>query len=85
MTYRQGDSEQKINPYTNIVFNSLNKADGVSDGRPVTFDITFQFNPILFDPTISDQKVTVNASSEELLLPSAQPFNATLKPEEATP
>lgn len=77
MTYRQGDSDQTASPYQNIVFNSLSKAENANDGRPVTFELTFQFNPLLFNPTISNQKVTVNASSEELLLPSSQPFDAT--------
>lgn len=84
MIYRQNDAEQTINPYTNIVFNSLSKAENATDGRPVTFEITFQFNPILFDPKISDQKITVNASSEDLLLPSAQPFDASQTTEGAT-
>lgn len=85
MTYRQGDVEQSLSPYTNIVFNSLSKAENSSDGRPISFELTFQFDPLLFSPTISDQKVTVNASSEDLLLPSAQPFDATQIPEGATP
>lgn len=80
-TFRQGDTEQTITPYTGIVFGSLNKVDNVSDGRPVTFEITFQFNPILFQPTISNQKTEVNASSEDLLLPSTQPFDAAPAPQ----
>lgn len=77
MTYRQNDAEQTITPYANVVFANLSKAEEATDSRPVTFEISFQFDPILFNPTITDQKVTVNASSEELLLPDTQPFNST--------
>jgi len=73
--YSQGDSKQKIDPFTGVTFNSLGKSETSSDGRPVSFEITFQYDPVLFLQNVSKQAITVNASSEELLLPQAKPFN----------
>jgi len=74
-TYVQGDAEQTVQPFTGVVFNSLGKAESVTDGKPVSFEITFTFNPVMFNPASSKNNIKVNASSEELLLPESTPFN----------
>lgn len=73
--YSQGGSDQTIQPFAGVVFNSLGKSESVTDGKPVSFEITFTFNPVMFDPSTSKNTIKVNASSEELLLPESKPFN----------
>ena len=79
-TYVQGGAEQKVQPFTGVVFNSLGKSESATDGKPVSFEITFTFNPVMFDPSASKTLIKVNASSEDLLLPESKPFNE-LSPE----
>lgn len=79
-SYKQNDATQKIKPFSNIVFTSLGKTDQAEDNKNVNFQITLQFNPVMFNQGIKDTKTTVNASSEELLLPTTQPFSETPSP-----
>ncbi len=76
-SYKQNDATQTLKPFSNIVFSSLGKTEETQGNKNVGFQITFQIDPTMFNQAISDQKIKVNASSEELLLPSAQPFNET--------
>lgn len=78
--YKQDDASQKVKPFTNIVFNSLGKTDQAEDNKNVSFQITFQLDPVMFNQKTTGGKITVNASSEELLLPSSQPFSETALP-----
>lgn len=73
-TYKDGDANQSVKPFLSIVFSSLGKTEQADNGKDVGFQITLQFDPILFSQKISDAKITVNASSEDLALPSAKPF-----------
>lgn len=73
-SYTKADVEQKTQPFTGVVFNSLGKSESATDGRPVSFEITFTFDPVMFDPSITNNSIKVNASSEELLLPDSKPF-----------
>lgn len=74
-TYTRNDSEETITPFSNIVFTSLGKNEQSEDGNNVGFKIGFTFEPVMFAQDITNGKITTNASSEELLLPSAQPFS----------
>lgn len=74
-TYTQNDAKQKLKPFTSVVFSSLGKSQQSTTGDSVGFQISFQIDTQLFSQQIKDQKISVNASSEELLLPSSQPFN----------
>lgn len=76
-TYKQGESNNKIQPFKGVVFASLGKTEQSENGKSVGFLINFQVDPFIFSQSISDQKITVNASSEELLLPSTKPFSET--------
>lgn len=76
-TYKQGDSEQTIAPFSDVVFGSLGKGEDNLQNKNVSFRIDFKINPVMFDQKISNVKLTVNATSEELLLPTSQPFNET--------
>lgn len=73
--YKQGDSEQTMTPFSSIVFQSLGKTEGDAGNKNVSFQIDFTLNPLMFDQKTTDTKLTVNATSEELLLPTSQPFN----------
>ncbi len=73
-TYKQGDSKSTIQPFNGVVFSSLGKTGKAEDGKNVSFQITLTLNPVMFAQDIAEQQITVNASSEDLLLPTAQPF-----------
>ncbi|MFO0970947.1 MAG: hypothetical protein U0520_01200 [Candidatus Saccharimonadales bacterium] len=75
-TYKQGDNESKVQPFSRIVFTSLGKSDQTDTTRSVAFQLTFSVDPALFNEGVSEGKLTVDAASEKLLLPSAQPFGA---------
>lgn len=76
-TYTEDDANSSKKPFSNIVFNTLGKSNEALDGKNVGFEITLQIDPIMFSQKISNTKITVNASSEELLLPTAEPFSET--------
>ena len=78
--YKQKDSAATIQPFTSVVFASLGKAEKADSGKNVSFEITLSLNPIMFAQDVTDQQITVNASSEELLLPTAQPFSDSSSP-----
>jgi Tfp pilus assembly protein PilN len=74
-SFTKENETQVVNtPINNILFNDLSKAEQSQQGRAVTFNIVFTFDPLLFSQGISNKKLTVNAASEELLLPTATPF-----------
>jgi hypothetical protein len=73
-TYKDGDASQSLKPFSSIVFSSLGKTEQADNGKDVGFQITLQFDPVLFSQKIKDPKITVNASSEELALPTTKPF-----------
>ncbi len=74
-TYKQQENEQTIKPFTGVVFTNLGKSEDSTNGSVVSFEITFQFDPLLFNPSVSKQSIKVNASSEQLLLPEETPFD----------
>lgn len=74
--YKQGDAASEIRPFTSVVFSSLGKSEqSDGSGSSVSFKISFQIDPVLFKQGITEDKITVNATSEELLLPTTSPFN----------
>lgn len=75
--YKQNDAVQKLKPFSNVVFGSLGKAEQTETNQNVTFQISFTIDPILFKQGLEDAKITVNATSEELLLPTTSPFSAS--------
>lgn len=64
------DQEEEIKPFSGLVFNSLASGEDADDGRNVSFSITFQIDTILFNQATKNGKLSVNASSRELLTPS---------------
>ncbi len=72
--YTKDSSPQSKTPFSNVVFDGLSQSQQSQDGKSVSFQITFTVDPILFDQSIKDGKIVVNASSENLLLPSDKPF-----------
>lgn len=74
-TYTRDGSEQTGTPFSNVVFTSLGKSAGSDSNKNVSFAIGFSVDPVLFAENISNVKITTNASSEELLLPTEKPFS----------
>lgn len=73
-TYSKSDDKQNIAPFTDVVFDGLTKSVQSQDGKNVSFQITLKVDLTIFDQSIKDGKISVNSSSEELLLPSDKPF-----------
>lgn len=73
-TYDKSDKKQTVSPFTDVVFDGLTKSVQAQDGKSVSFQITLKVDLTIFDQSIKDGKISVNASSEELLLPSDKPF-----------
>lgn len=74
-TYKQAENEQTIKPFSGVVFSNLGKSESSTGDNTVSFELTFQFDPLLFSPGISKQSIKVNASSEQMLLPEEKPFD----------
>lgn len=76
-TYKGGDSTQTIQPFSAVVFQSLSRADQTnSSGPAVSFQLSFTFDPILFQQSTTAPSLSVNASSDQLLLPSDPVFSS---------
>lgn len=73
-TYTQNEAQQKLRPFSRIVFASLGKSEQTTTDKTVSFQLTLTFDPIMFSEGITSPSLTVDAASEKLLLPSAQPF-----------
>ena len=73
-SYSKSDDKQNIAPFTDVVFDGLTKSVQSQDGKNVSFQITLKVDLTIFDQSIKDGKISVNSSSEELLLPSDKPF-----------
>ncbi len=75
-TYTESDTTSTIQPFSSVVFATLGKAEKVEQGsNPVTFQLTVKIDTVMFKQSIKDQKLVVDAASEELQLPTAQPFS----------
>lgn len=74
-TYKRDSAEQTTTPFSNIVFTSLGKSEQSNSGKSVGFSIGFTIDPVMFAESTKEGKITTNASSEELLLPTATPFS----------
>lgn len=75
-SYSQNDAQQSLQPFSRVVFTSLGKSDQTSASKSVAFQLSMTIDPILFNQGVSNAKLSVDAASEKLLLPSAQPFEA---------
>lgn len=73
-TYKNEDQVQTATPFTDVVFDGLSKSEQSQDGKSVSFQITLKLDPIIFDQLAKEAKVTVDASSEDLLLQTDKPF-----------
>lgn len=73
-TYVQNDSEESAKPFSDVVFDGLSRSEQAQDAKNVSFQITFAFDPIIFNQSIEGGKLQVNASSEDLLLQDEKPF-----------
>ncbi len=73
-TFKKSDSAQSITPFSNVVFVSLTKSDKPEENKNVSFQLTVKLDTLIFDQSVKEGKITVNASSEELLLPTDKPF-----------
>lgn len=83
LSYKQNDSQQKMKPFSKVVFTNLGRADSTNEKDLVSFQVDFQVDPIMFNQSLEDIKITVDAASKELLIPSnADPsFTTTVKPD----
>lgn len=72
--YTQDERQQSLKPFSAVVFQSLSRSQGASD-KPVSFQLSFTLNKILFNQKAIPKDLSVNAISSELLLPSDQLFN----------
>lgn len=77
-SYIEDDQKSDLKPFSGIVFGSLGKTEQSADNKGVSFQITFQVDQKLFSQKISNTKITVNASSEDLLLAEEKPFSSVL-------
>jgi hypothetical protein len=77
-SYKENDQNSTLKPFSGVVFGSLGKVEQATDNKGVSFQVTFQVDQKLFSQKISDTKITVNASSEDLLLADDKPFNTTI-------
>lgn len=75
LSYTQADSAQKIAPFTAVVFENLSRGEQTDTGNVVSFQLNFTINPLLFNQSVANPQLAVNAASSELLLPTAQPFS----------
>ena len=73
-TYTKDDSSQTLTPFSEVIFEGLSKSEQVDAAKSVSFQINFKVDPLLFDQAIKNGKITVNASSEQLLLQTDKPF-----------
>lgn len=76
-TYTQNDNQQDTKPFSRVVFASLGKSEQSTSGKEVAFQLTFTFDPVMFSQGITNPALSVNASSEKLLLPTEQVFGNT--------
>lgn len=74
-TFKRDGVEQTVTPFSNIVFTNLGKTEQSETGKSVGFVIGFSIDSVMFAENTDEGKITTNASSEELLLPSAKPFS----------
>jgi len=73
-TYKQDDDQQTATPFSNVIFDGLSRSDQAQDGKSVSFQITLTVDPVIFSQAVKDGAISVNSSSEDLLLQSEQPF-----------
>ncbi|MCA9308860.1 hypothetical protein KC973_00630 [Candidatus Saccharibacteria bacterium] len=73
-TYVQNESEESVQPFSNVVFDGLSRSEQAEDTKNVSFQITLTFDPIIFNQSVEAGKLQVNASSEDLLLQDEKPF-----------
>lgn len=74
-TYKNGDSQTTIKPFSSVVFQTLSKAGQSNNGKPVGFQLTVVIDPVMFAQDTTDTNLQVDASSEQLLLPESKLFN----------
>lgn len=73
-TYKKDDQTQRATPFSNVVFDGLSRSEQSEDGKSVSFQITLTIDPIIFDQSIKEGTISVNASSEQLILQTDKPF-----------
>lgn len=73
-TYKNSDESRSVPPFSEVVFNTLSRGDQTQTNGNVSFQITLKVDPVIFDQSVKDGKITVDASSEELILPTEKPF-----------
>ncbi len=73
-TYTKDDSTQTLTPFSEVIFEGLSKSEQAGTAKNVSFQINFKVDPLLFDQSTKGGKITVNASSEQLLLQTDKPF-----------
>lgn len=74
--YKKDSQKQTSIPFKSVVFSSLGKIDqATDDGKNVTFELSFSFEPTLFDESVKEPAIAVNGASEPLLLPTDKPFS----------
>ncbi len=74
-TFKRDEQDQKVTPFSSVVFTSLARAQQSQNGRLATFEVTFTFDPVLFDQSIKEPKLVVGTENPEATNP--EPFNET--------
>lgn len=74
ISYKQNGQPDKIKPFNTVKFTSLSNGGEGSDGK-ANFELSFTYDPIIFQQSLTDIKIKVDASSERLLSPTDQPFS----------
>lgn len=74
-TYKKDNVKQSFVPFKSVVFSNLGKSEQVESGKSVSFQLSFEFDPLLFDQSLAESAITVNGASESLLLTTEKPFN----------
>ena len=74
LSYSQNGNQATSQPFSQVVFSNLGKADQSTIGKPVSFQLGLQIDPLLFDQSLSSVSLKVDAASQQLLIPTDKPF-----------
>jgi Tfp pilus assembly protein PilN len=73
-SYTEDSSIKTIQPFSGVVFQSLGSGSTTGSAASVSFQLSFTVDPILFKQGLTAPSITVNAASDQLLLPTSQLF-----------
>lgn len=80
-THEVNKQQQKLTPFSAVVFNSLSSNENSDSGKQVVFELTFKVEMQIFNQATQNGKIVINKSDGKLVLPNTQPFNETEIPQ----